>query len=276
MNPRLFFKRSMGPLMRIGTPLSVLLIALSLSQSGNAQALNGSIAGKVTDKFDAVVPGATVRITHKETNQTRETASSQIGNFNFPTVQTGTYEIAVSMAGFRTYTRNGVEVTLNNTTRSDVTLDVGAVSETVWVTVPNPTADAVRAPVAPNRGVVSAAQQGGDSAFQFFSQEMSFDNRQVKGAPFAADIVSETIQNLPDGNRIVQRYEGRIFRDSQGRTRNERTYQMGGTSDQKQTITIFDPVGAANYSLDPETRIARKANSYVRIEPSLLPPPSRG
>src|SRR5262249_57724982 len=118
--------------------------------------------------------------------------------------------------------------------------------------------------------------QGGDSAFQFFSQEVSFDNRLVKGAPFSADIVSETIQNLPDGNRIVQRYEGRIYRDSQGRTRNERTYMMGGASDQKQTITIFDPVGAANYSLDPETRIARKANSYVRFHSSpFLPPPRR-
>src|SRR5262245_23858008 len=104
---------------------------------------------------------------------------------------------------------------------------------------------------------------------------MSFDNRLVKGAPFSADIVSETIQNLPDGNRIVQRYEGRIYRDSQGRTRNERTYLMGGTSDQKQTITIFDPVGASNYSLDPETRIARKANSYVRFEPSLPTPTPR-
>jgi TonB family protein len=276
MNPRLLFKRSMGPFMRIGTPLSVLLIALALSQSSDAQALNGSIAGKVKDKFDAVVPGATVRITHKETNQTRETAASMEGNFNFPAVQTGTYDIAVRMPGFMTYTRSGIEVTLNNVTRSDIRLDVGAVSETVSVTSSNPTSDPFRTHELFNIGSFNGAQQGGDSAFQFFSQEMSFDNRQVKGAPFSADIVSETIQNLPDGNRIVQRFEGRIYRDSQGRTRNERTYQMGGTSDQKQTITIFDPVGAANYSLDPETRIARKANSYVRFEPSPPPPPSRG
>lgn len=275
MNPRLFFKRLMCPLMRIGTPLSVLLIALTVSQSSDAQALYGAIAGNVKDIADAVVPGATVKITHKETNQTRETAASRIGSFNFPTVQTGTYEITVRMAGFKTYMRSGVEVTLNNTTRSDITLEVGGVSETVWVTVPNSVGDAARAPEAFNKGLVSAAQQGGDSAFQFFSQEMSFDSRQVKGAPFSADIVSETIQNLPDGNRIVQRFEGRMYRDSQGRTRNERTYLMGGANDQKQTITIFDPLGAANYSLDPETRIARKAHSYVRLEPSLTPPTPR-
>jgi TonB family protein len=80
----------------------------------------------------------------------------------------------------------------------------------------------------------------------------------VKGAPFSAEVVSETVQTLPDGNRIVQRSEGRIYRDSQGRTRNERSFQMGGSSEQKQTITIFDPVANVNYMLDPETRIARK------------------
>lgn len=265
MNPRLFFKRLNGPLMRIGTPLSVLLIALTLSQSSNAQALYGLIVGNVKDKSDAVVPGATVKITHKETNQTRETAASLDGSFKFGAVQTGTYEITVRKAGFKTYMRSGIEVTLSNITRSDITLEVGAVSETVWVTAPNPTRDPVRALEVFNNGLVNAAQQGGDTAFQFFSQEMSFDNRLVKGAPFSADIVSETIQILPDGNRIVQRSEGRIFRDSQGRTRNERTYQMGGSSEQRQVINIIDPVTRASYSLDPETRIARKTNHFFSM-----------
>src|SRR5215813_3118052 len=275
MNPRLFFKRLMGPLMRIGTPLSVLLIALTLSQSSNAQVLYGSIVGNVKDKSDAVVAGATVKITHKETNQTRETTASSDGSFNFPTVQTGTYVITVSKVGFKIYTRSGIEVTLNNITRSDITLEVGAVSETVSVTASNPTSDPIRTPELFNSGSFNGAQQGGDSAFQFFSQEMSFDNRLVKGAPFSADIVSETIQNLPDGNRIVQRVEGRIYRDSQGRTRNERTFQMGGTSEQKQTIAIFDPVGGVNYNLDPETRIARKTNAYVTpYQVTAVAPPS--
>src|SRR5215510_3919138 len=245
-------------LMRIGTPLSVLLIALILSQSSNAQALYGSIVGNVKDKSDAVVPGATVKITHQETNQTRETAASPIGSFNFPSVQTGTYEITVSKAGFKTYRRSGVEVTLNNITRSDITLEVGAVSETVSITASNLTGDSIRASQLFNSGSFNGAQQGGESAFQFFSQEISFDNRLVKGAPFSADILSETVQALPDGNRIVQRSEGRIYRDSQGRTRNQRTYQMGGSSEQRQVINIIDPITNGGYSLDPETRSARK------------------
>jgi TonB family protein len=262
MNPRLFFNRLIGPLMRIGTPLLVLLIALSLSQSSNAQALYGSIAGNVKDISSAVVPGAAVKITHKETNQTHETAASSIGSFDFPGLQAGTYEITVRVPGFKAYTRSGIEVTLNNITRSDITLEVGAVSETVSVTASAPTSGGPRVPEVFDIGFANAAQQGGDSAFQFFSQEMSFDNRLVKGAPFSADIVSETIQTLPDGNRIVQRSEGRIYRDSQGRARSERTYQMGGSSEQRQVININDPVSSASYSLDPETRIARMNSRY--------------
>src|SRR5262245_56011410 len=160
MNPRLFFKRLMDPLMRIGTPLSVLLIALTLPQSSNAQALYGSIVGNVKDKFDAVVPGAAVKITHKETNQTRETASSLIGIFDFPDIQTGTYEITVRMAGFKAYTLSGIEVTLNNITRSDIMLEVGAVSETVSVTASTPTSDPIRPPELFNSGSFNGAQQG--------------------------------------------------------------------------------------------------------------------
>src|SRR5262245_43920355 len=78
------------------------------------------------------------------------------------------------------------------------------------------------------------ASQGADSAFRFFSQETGFDARLVAGAAFSADVVSEALQTLQDGTRIVQRFEGRIYGDSKGRTRSERAYQIAGTSEQKQ------------------------------------------
>jgi TonB family protein len=111
---------------------------------------------------------------------------------------------------------------------------------------------------------VDSARIGGSIAFQFFSQEISFDNNLVIGAPFSADIGSETIQMLADGTRINQSFTGRIYRDSQGRTRNERAFRMGGTSESIHTITIYDPVGGASYILDPKTRIAHKTDLPVR------------
>ena len=47
--------------------------------------------------------------------------------------------------------------------------------------------------------------------------------RVVKGAPYSARTVTETTQTLADGNRIVRRTEGAVYRDSEGRTRREDT-----------------------------------------------------
>jgi TonB family protein len=107
-------------------------------------------------------------------------------------------------------------------------------------------------------------QQGGDGTFQFFSQEMTFDARLVKGAPFSAETLSESIQPIADGNRIVTRNEGRIYRDSEGRSRQERSFRPGMGANEQQVITIFDPIAGTNITLDPATRTARKMPSFLR------------
>ncbi|HEU0174260.1 MAG TPA: energy transducer TonB [Blastocatellia bacterium] len=177
--------------------------------------------------------------------------------------------VANSLAGVMSQDRKGDGKAVADQTGAELVATVnGAASD--------PAGGAPRAPQLFNSGFANADQQGGDSAFQFFSQEMSFDNRLVKGAPFSANIASETIQTLPDGNRIVQRSEGRIYRDSQGRTRSERTFQMGGSSEQRQVINVIDPVANASYSLDPESRIARKNNHFfggVMTSDLFLTPP---
>jgi TonB family protein len=142
---------------------------------------------------------------------------------------------------------------------------VATIVDMVAITARRSDGGAPRAPEASD-----GAWQSADSAFQFFSQEKSFDDRLVTGAPFSADVASETIQTLGDGTRIVQRFEGRLYRDSKGRTRSERTYQMGGTSEQKQIINIYDPVDGASYRLDSDTRTGRKS-VYPKLARPLQP-----
>ncbi len=115
-------------------PLAIMLAAAMLSASANAQVLYGSMVGNVVDNNGAAVPSATVKITNKATNQSREAVTNPEGAYLFSTVQTGFYDVSVSKNGFKTFTRSNVEVTLNNVTRSDVSLEVGQVSETVSVT----------------------------------------------------------------------------------------------------------------------------------------------
>ena len=85
----------------------------------------------------------------------------------------------------------------------------------------------------------------------------------VKGAPYSAEAVNETIQVLADGNRIVQRTTAMQYRDNEGRERREETSAMGA-------IFITDPVTGARYTLHPESRTAEKGPLPVlRISPSV-------
>ncbi len=94
----------------------------------------------------------------------------------------------------------------------------------------------------------------------------------VKGAPYFAEVVTESIQTLADGNRIARRTTGRVYRDGQGRIRREEDREAGRV----RTISITDPVGGAAWSLNPETKLAWKtpyqtAGAIVRKVEGVVP-----
>jgi len=101
--------------------------------------------------------------------------------------------------------------------------------------------------------------------FIFVASE-SFSGKTVKGAPYSAEAVTESIQTLSDGNRIVNRMTSSVYRDSEGRTRREQTLKaLGGvgTGDEPlQTIFINDPVAGVTYSLDSRSHIAHKSAPF--------------
>lgn len=111
---------------------AVLALLVSATPAG-AQLLYGSMVGNVKDPSDAAVGGATVIATHKQTNQARQTTSSEIGAFSFPTLQPGVYDVRVTKEGFRT-AGSEVTVSINSITRADLSLQLGAVAESVQVT----------------------------------------------------------------------------------------------------------------------------------------------
>ena len=113
-------------------------------------------------------------------------------------------------------------------------------------------------------GVVMGAP--GEYSFTFVSSEMAFDSRVVKGAPFTAEAVTESVQLLGDGNRITRKTSARLFRDSEGRTRREQALNGIGswttTDEAAQTVFINDPVAGANYVLNPKSHTAQKSAQY--------------
>jgi Carboxypeptidase regulatory-like domain/TonB dependent receptor len=134
MNLRQFIRQLPRRSVRIGAPLAAMLVALTITTTARAQVLYGSITGNVTDSSGAVVAGATVTITHKETGQSRDGVTDANGGYDFPTLQAGTYSIKVGKSGFKTVTKENVAVTLNTVTRADISIEVGQVTENVLIT----------------------------------------------------------------------------------------------------------------------------------------------
>ena len=98
----------------------------------------GSIAGNVTDSSGGVLPGVTVETTNTATNQVRTAVSGPDGYYSVPLLQPGRYDVKATIAGFRTFLRQGVTVTVESTARVDMSLQVGALEESVTVSTEAP------------------------------------------------------------------------------------------------------------------------------------------
>ncbi len=100
---------------------------------GLSQTTSTSILGTVTDSSGAIVGGARVTIVDVGTGIKRDEVSSSTGDFNFPLLNVGTYDVTVSKEGFKTESRRGILLELNQKARVDFILEVGAISERVEI-----------------------------------------------------------------------------------------------------------------------------------------------
>lgn len=98
--------------------------------------------------------------------------------------------------------------------------------------------------------------------------------RIVKGSPFSAESVSESVQTLSDGNRIIRSSTTKMYRSGDGRFRREVSESSGGVLGSvyqvSPSISIIDPVAGFRYSLNPESRTAR--STAIRSAPYLIAP----
>jgi hypothetical protein len=101
--------------------------------AAGAQVAYGGLVGVVKDAQGGALPGATVTITETGTNLKREAVTDAQGAFNFVNVLAGQYEVRVTMQSFREMVRTGVPVTVGQISRVDVTLEIGALNETITV-----------------------------------------------------------------------------------------------------------------------------------------------
>src|ERR1039458_6517055 len=114
--------------------LSVCILFLCAGSVALAQAGRGSISGLVSDPSGAIVPGAQVVLLNTATGVTQHTVTSSAGLYTFISLNPGVYQVTASQTGFKSVAQDNVTVTVDQVTEVNITLQVGAISETVTVT----------------------------------------------------------------------------------------------------------------------------------------------
>src|SRR5438105_5693327 len=114
--------------------LTFVICSLSFTVAMFAQSDRGTITGTVSDPAGAVVASAPIQARNTETGAVYEAATSTTGNYTVPQLPVGTYELTVSVQGFKKYIRTGLQIQVAQTLRVDIALEVGSAAESVTVT----------------------------------------------------------------------------------------------------------------------------------------------
>src|SRR5260370_1902326 len=96
-------------MLKSGSAAGVVAIGAVIALGLVAQTVSTEILGLVTDSSGAVIPAATVKITRLATGDVRTTTTNGSGNYVFPVLEIGEYDVTSSASGFKT------QVFLNST-----------------------------------------------------------------------------------------------------------------------------------------------------------------
>jgi len=104
-------------------------VILMFAATGAAQEFRGTIAGLVTDPNGAVVPNATVTIKNVETNVAVTLKTNDEGAYTLSTLSPGRYTVTAATEGFKTSSRENVEVRVDDRLTLDFKLEIGSAAE---------------------------------------------------------------------------------------------------------------------------------------------------
>ena len=111
----------------------VVVLVFSAALGVYGQTIFGRISGTVTDSSGAVVPNAEVTVTNNATNLVRTAVTDESGFYTVTNLPVGTYTVTVERSGFKKANQTDNALTADTRLTINVTLETGAVSETVEV-----------------------------------------------------------------------------------------------------------------------------------------------
>ena len=116
-----------------GRLLAAIILAWMASGLMAAQSTTGSIYGTVTDATGAVIPEAKVTVKNVATGQSYTHESGGSGDYSFPTMDPGQYDVSVQHQGFQSEAQNNIRLDANQNVHADFALKTGSVDQTVTV-----------------------------------------------------------------------------------------------------------------------------------------------
>ncbi len=114
--------------------LCLSLLSISICAELSAQTTSTTILGTVSDLTGAVISGAKVTVTNTRTGVKREDTTSSTGDFSFPLLDVGVYDIEVNAQGFKQELRRNIILEINEKVRANFSMQVGATTEKIEVT----------------------------------------------------------------------------------------------------------------------------------------------
>ena len=223
--------------------LVLLTWALAVATPGlaHAQGLSGQIGGSVVDNSRGAIPGAAVTVRNTATAVTRDAVTDNEGLFVFTNLFAGTYDLRVTLAGFRTYEQKGIVLTATERVAvPPIVLEVGGLEEVVTV----------------EAAALRAQSQSGERSGTIRADEIK--DTQLRGRDFLGllqgmpGVVDTNVRNAPGWNAFLGT-------------------QINGLSDQFMGLS-YDGVsskdtgfGAANYvtpSLDSIAEVKIQTSNY--------------
>lgn len=131
----------------VGLTALLTLLCLALSATLAAQVISGDLTGTVYDASGAIVANATIVAKNDGTGVENTSKTTTTGEYRFSNLPPGSYTLNVTAAGFSQNQTKGVDVVLNQTKTFNITLQVGATTQTVEVNEAAVTVDTTSAQV---------------------------------------------------------------------------------------------------------------------------------
>ena len=119
---------------------SLLATLLATPVFAQSQAVNGTIEGTVSDVSGGVLPGVMVTIANTDTGLERSVVTNAEGQYRGLLLPLGQYRVTAELQGFKKAEQTGISLRAGDTATINLTLTVGAVSETVTITAEAPIA----------------------------------------------------------------------------------------------------------------------------------------